>query len=572
MVRRYLLVIAVLCLSGIVFPQGQKIKWRNEAAGIWKTQIGEKEPVNLLNIAGIQPKLKALSNLPSVSFPLGKEKIRYMIKDSKVFLSFPLDKGEQIYGLGLNFKTVYQRGRILRLHVDHYGGRDNGRTHAPVPFYVSSDGDGVLINSARYIDIWVGTALRNNSPNHPVPRDRNTDPKWSAQPESDGIEILIPADGAEILVFGGPTPLEAVQRYNLYCGGGCIPPKWGLGFWQRVPTLFTKDDVKKEIDDFEKYDFPLDVIGLEPGWQSKSYPCTYVWDKERFPDVDKFFDLVKEKGININLWLNPFVSPDSPIYNKLKPFYGTHTVWLGPVPDYTINEARNITIDLFEKEHLQNGVSGYKIDECDGYDSWLWPDVAEFPSGLTGEQMRQIYALQLQRMIFEMYKKENIRTYGLVRATNAGGAYFPSVIYNDYYSHKDFITALVNSSFCGLLWTPEVRHSKTAEEWLRRMQSVCFSPLAMINAWYHGTKPWSFPEVYEHVREIASLRMRLFPYIYSAFARYHFEGIPPFRAMVLEPSFYEAEKSGAYGVEEYKKTVRKDSRKGVNTHPAKNVL
>ena len=30
--------------------------------------------------------------------------------------------------------------------------------------------------------------------------------------------------------------------------------------------------------------FPLDVIGLEPGWQSKSYPCTFSWDKGRFPD------------------------------------------------------------------------------------------------------------------------------------------------------------------------------------------------------------------------------------------------------------------------------------------------
>ena len=30
-----------------------------------------------------------------------------------------LDREEQIYGLGLNFKTVQQRGRIMQLHVDH---------------------------------------------------------------------------------------------------------------------------------------------------------------------------------------------------------------------------------------------------------------------------------------------------------------------------------------------------------------------------------------------------------------------------------------------------------------------
>ncbi len=88
-----------------------------------------------------------------------------------------------------------------------------------------------------------------------------------------------------------------------------------------------------------------------------------------------------------------------------------------------------------------------------------------------------------------------------------------------------------------MLWTPEVRSSKTAEEWLRRMQSVCFSPMAMINAWADGTKPWSFPEVYEECQQVALLRMRLLPYIYSAFAKYYLEGIPPFLSLHLLPGF-----------------------------------
>ena len=113
----------------------------------------------------------------------------------------------------------------------------------------------------------------------------------------------------------------------------------------------------------------------------------------------------------------------------------------------------------------------------------------------------------------------------------------PYVIYNDYYSHEDFITALINSGYCGVLWTPEVRSSKTSEEWLRRFQSVVFSPMAMINAWSSGTKPWSFPEVSESVKEYALLRMQMMPYWYSEFAKYHFEGTPPFRGMNIEPGF-----------------------------------
>lgn len=517
-------------------PERTPVVWKDAAPGVWESSVGTPESVNLLDMAGTTPRVAALSDKGPAPFPLNTEDITAVIHDGTTYLRFPLADDEQIYGFGLNFQTVHQRGKVLRLHVDHYGNEDNGRTHAPVPFYVSSKGYGVLINSARYLDVWIGTAVRKDSPRHPKARDRTTDPLWSAQPESDGVEILIPAAGANIVVFAGPSPLDVVQRYNLFCGGGVLPPKWGLGFWQRVPTAFSESDVRKEVESFEKHDFPLEVIGLEPGWQSRAYPCTYEWDKSRFPNPDRFIQEMKNKGVRLNLWVNPYVSPEASIAKPIEPYTGSHTVWCGTVPDYTLHEARTILSDHFTKNHISPGVSGYKIDECDGYDSWLWPDVATFPSGLSGEQMRQTYPLQLQRMILDLFRRQGRRTYGLVRGSNAGASAFPFVLYSDYYSHAGFVTALVNSSFSGVLWTPEVRSSTSGEEWVRRMQSSCFSPMATINAWADGTKPWSFPDVFPAVRDVAFLRSRLLPYLYTAFAKYYSEGTPPFRAMVLEPS------------------------------------
>ena len=43
---------------------------------------------------------------------------------------------------------------------------------------------------------------------------------------------------------------------------------------------------------------------------------------------------------------------------------------------YDVAEARQ-----HAREHVGIGVSGYKIDEVDGFDVWLWPDHASFPSG-----------------------------------------------------------------------------------------------------------------------------------------------------------------------------------------------
>ena len=514
-----------------------QVNWQQVEPGVWKGVVGTPEAYSLLQVAGISPQTESLKKMPDVNFPAFGNEVVGAVSNGKTSLRIPLVKGEQLYGFGLNFQTVHQRGKILNLHVDHYGGKDNGRTHAPVPFYVSSQGYGVLVNSARYLTVYAGTGVRKDSPNAPAAQDRNTDKKWSSRPYSDAVEILIPAEGVEIYLFAGPTPMDAIRRYNLYCGGGTLPPRWGLGFTQRTQRLYTDEQVKEEVALFEEKGFPLDYIGLEPGWQSKAYPCSFEWDKGRYPDPAGFVKEMEEKGVRINLWTNPYISPASGIYKEMAPLSGSHTVWNGIVPDFTLERAQKIWTEKLKKEHLSIGVSGYKIDEVDGYDHYLWPDVATFPSGLSAEQMRQTYGLWVQKITADMYKDQNVRTFGLVRASNAGGNALPYVIYNDYYSHEDFITALINSGFSGVLWTPEVRGSKTGEEWLRRFQSVVFSPMAMINAWSSGTKPWSFPEVSESVKEYALLRMQMMPYWYSEFAKYHFEGTPPFRGMNLEPGF-----------------------------------
>lgn len=523
---------ALICIS-----VKAQITWKQVEPGVWKGVVGIPEKYSLLDVAGAKPQKEGFTRLPEVNLPALANEVYGCVQDGKVSLRFPLQQKEQIYGFGLNFRTVYQRGRILNLHVDHSnGGNDNGRTHAPVPFYVSTEGYGVLINSARYLTVYVGYGSRKDSPNAPEAKDRNRDKTWQANPYSDAVSILVPASGVEIYLFAGPTPMDVIRRYNLLCGGGTLPPRWGLGFTQRTKTNYTAEEVKKEVDEFERRGFPLDFVGLEPGWQSAAYPCTFEWDRERFPDPAGFVDDMKAKGIRVNLWTNPYVSPKSSIYKEMYPLSASHTVWAGIVPDFGSEKARKLWQSKLE-EHVNIGISGYKLDEVDGYDRYLWPDVATFPSGVSAEQMRQTYGSWVQRITTDIYKKCNQRTYGLVRASNAGCNSYPYVLYNDTYKHEHFVTALLTSGFSGVLWTPEVRNSRSAEEWLRRFQTVIFSPMAMLDAWSSGTKPWTYPEVEKQIKDCCMLRMQMMPYWYTEFARYHFDGIPPFRAINLEPGF-----------------------------------
>ena len=531
--------LVLLAASVAAEPDAVRPRWRELATGVWETTVGVPEGLTLLGAAAQTPKSDALRSLPASAFPFAADAAVARVAGGKVALRFPLAGDEEIYGLGVDFKSLRRTGAAIRLHVDHWGGVP-GRTHAPVPFYVSSRGYGVLVDSARYVDFYVGTAVRLAAPHKPPVVDRTTGGKdWSAQPRSDSVEALVPAPGVRVLVFAGPTPLDAVRRYNLWSGGGALPPKWGLGFMTRTPTGYSADDALAEVAEFRRRGIPLDMLGLEPGWHDHAYPCSFEWDKTRFPDPSGFLARLEGAHVRANLWFNPYVSPTAPLHAKLLPYAGSHLVWNGVVPDYSLPEARTIFADhLFE--HVvglnQAAVGGFKVDEVDGYDRWLWPDLAVFPSGHDAEQLRQTYGLLVQRLLVDLFRRTNRRTLGQVRGTNAGASPFPFVIYNDNYAFDEYVTAVANSSFAGVLWSPEVR-SGDAEDMLRRVQAVCFSPLALFNGWATSTKLWTHAEVAQDIRSAIQLRLRLLPYWYTAFAQYHFAGTPVVRAMPLVSGF-----------------------------------
>lgn len=522
--------------------------WEEVASGVWKVRIGEAEKeMAYTSMAARPPRLEALNALTKVPFPFGKTPIEFNQSDDRLIqVRIPVEADESIYGFGLQLDGIRKSKKVLDLNVDHWG-KGGGRTHAPVPFYISSKGYGVLFNTARFLKVHVQVGNRKDSLNNPPPVDRNPPPeepaasKWEAQPMGDAVEAHLNASGLEMIVFSGENLQDIVARYNLYCGGGAMPPLWGLGFWQRTMSDFTDVQAEAEVDAFAEHEIPLDVLGLEPGWMTRSYPCTFEWQKHRFPDPAGFAKRMTEKGIRLNLWENPYVSPEGKLHEKLYPFSGSHMVWLGLVPDYTMPEAREILCQQHAEDHLSIGISGYKIDEVDGYDRWLWPEHATFPSGTPAESMRQCYGTIMQSMLYQnLFHKNDTRTWSLVRSSNAGASGLPFVLYSDSYDHAQYITGISAASLGGILWTPEVRQAATPDEWRARIQTVCFSPLAMLNAWSSGKKPWDYEGVTGDVREAIRLRSRLLPYLYTAFADYNRFGIPPMRAMILEQGSIES--------------------------------
>jgi len=497
--------------------------------GIWKYSAGRPEGDGLLALGGcdIDVSLLREDKCPCPAAAVESEQVQNLF-----VLRFPLDPKERLYGLGLGFQAMTLNHGVRHLRVDHYGGSDNGRTHAPVPFYVSDAGYGVFVDVAENISFYMGGAVRLDAKNPPPEMNRGRDDDWKCDQDAEYVECSFPGHGADVYIIIGDTMTEVVSQFNRLLGGGCLPPKWGLGFWQRTHIRSDEEKAIREIEEADSHGIHVDVLGLEPGWQTNSYPCSQEWDRERFPDPGAFVERLLARGTRVNLWENMYISRKSSIYEAIRPYCGSHMVWGGAVPDVTTPEA----VDILSRHHEEQrfGAAGYKIDECDGYDAWLWPDHAAFPSGHSATQMRNVFGVRLQRMLDDLFRKNGKRTYGLVRASNAGAASLPFCIYNDCYDFRQFLTGLANAGFCGVLWVPEVRDAKTAEEWVRRFQLSALSPMLMFNAWASGAKPWKFPQVESIVRDTINFRRQLLPYLYHAFYMYHVEGIPPFRPLVMD--------------------------------------
>ena len=529
--------------------------WRKVHPGVWRATLGSPEHYTPVSSRMVPPQLTAFEKLPRVdSAPLSPIAGHRIPRGFLVTL--PLRPDEQVYGFGLQFLSFAQRGKKKKCRVNADPKMDTGDSNAPVPFYVTTEGIGILIDTVRYADFYFGDARPKPTEPAPSVMQANPDPNYTHNLPFDAegqVTVDVPhAAGVDVYLFAGPTMLDAVKRYNVFSGGGVVPPEWGLGFWYRPESRATAQSALALARNFRDNKIPCDVIGLEAGWQTHAYSCTFVWDKDRFPDPAGFVHAAQQMNYKINLWEHAFTHPASPLFTAIEPHSGNFGVWGGLVPDFAGEPAREAFGDYHGKNLIDMGVSGFKLDECDNSDytgGWSFPECSSFPSGIDGEQMHSVFGLRYQMTLWEQFRKRQKPTYNLVRSSGALATPYPFVLYSDLYVHREFIRALANSGFCGLLWCPEVRDAVSEEDLIRRLQSVVFSPLAMVNGWYIKNPPWmqlnrrlnnqgqpldDWQALQARCREIIEWRMRLVPYLIAAFEQYAADGTPPFRALVLD--------------------------------------
>ena len=198
------------------------------------------------------------------------------------FGSFELRPGERIFGLGEDFGPLAKNGTAHHLWMQEAFSNGSPAVYKPVPFWWSTAGYGVLVNTTNPVRIDVGAA--------------------------DHTAISVVVEGAEqldLVVINGDSPADIMATYHRLTGSPRVPPAWTFGVWMGRISYRTQDEVEQVADDMDAHDIPCDVLHVDTHWFSEDWNCDYRFDPERFPDPAGMVARLRERGVRVSLWQWP---------------------------------------------------------------------------------------------------------------------------------------------------------------------------------------------------------------------------------------------------------------------------
>lgn len=437
---------------------------------------------------------------------------------------------EHIFGLGERFTEFDKRGQEVRMwNKDTLGCRDEN-AYKNIPFYLSSRGYGLFVNSVSPVEFQVGTE------------------------STASVCVHVKEESLEYYLIAGENPKEIVQTFTNLTGPAQMPPKWSFGLWYSVGFKGTDEaSVLEDAEEFRRKQIPCDVFHFDCYWLRDDMWCDFVWDDSRFPHRMEMLRRLKEMNYRICLWMNPYVTVKTGMYaeGKTKGYFAKDQkgepyladLWHGLLPLCAILDVTNEEAVRWFEEKLEGilaeGVDVLKTDFGEDI-----PEDCLFSNGKTGAQMRNIYSGLYNRIVYDTVKR--VRGEGLVwaRSGGAGMQRYPVCWSGDPRSCWEGMAGVLRAGLSlGVSGVPFWSHDMggfygevSDEVYVRWCQFGLFSSHSRL----HGTtarQPWAFSEEAEKiVTDFVRLRYRLMPYILEMARECADKGEPLVRPLFLEDS------------------------------------
>src|SRR4051794_23865482 len=439
-----------------------------------------------------------------------------------------LGVGETVYGLGERFGPFVKNGQTVDIwNAD--GGTASEQAYKNVPFYLSNAGYGVFVDHPEHVSFEVGSEVVSRS------------------------QFSVEGQSLSYLVVDGPTPKDVLRRYTALTGRPARVPAWSFGLWLSTSftTSYDEATVTSFVDGMAERGLPLSVFHFDCFWMRQFHWCDFVWDPATFPDPEGMLRRLKDKGLRICVWINPYIAQRSYLFEE-----GRQKGYLVRRPDgsvwqWDLWQAGMGLVDFANPEAarwfsdklqtlLDMGVDCFKTDFGERV-----PTDVQWHDGSDPQKMHNYYAQVYNRTVFQLLEAERGRGEAVLfaRSATAGGQQFPVHWGGDC---ESTFPAMAESLRGGLslsasgfgYWSHDIGGFEGTPDADVFKRWVAFGLLSS-HSRLHGSGsyrvPWAFDEeAVDVLRRFTRLKMTLMPYLAAVADEAHTQGVPMMRPMLLE--------------------------------------
>ncbi len=402
------------------------------------------------------------------------------------------------------------------------GGTATEQAYKNVPFYLTDAGYGVFVDHPGRVSFEVASEA--------VSR----------------VQFSAETQQLTYYVIYGPTPKDILRTYTRLTGRPALPPAWSFGLWLSTSftTSYDEATVTSFIDGMRERELPLSVFHFDCFWMREFNWCDFQRDPRVFPDPEGMLTRLKDKGLHICVWINPYIAQRSPLFAE------------GKALGHLLEEARRKRVWQWDRGSrawrwstsparppatgtprklealLDQGVDCFKTD----FGERVPVDVA-YADGADPERMHNYYSYLYNRTVFER------------RGASTGARRRPS-------SSRARRPPAASSSRCTGAATARRRTRRWRSRCAAGSASACrasgsgattsaasrgtptpalfkrWIAFGLLHSRLHGSSsyrvPWLFDEeaVDARLRLFTRLKLGLMPYLYEVARAAHAEGVP----------------------------------------------
>ena len=451
--------------------------------------------------------------------------------EQAAFEAVTLGEDEEIYGLGERFDGVARKGRGVDFYNKDAIGTTSPRTYVNVPFYLSTKGYGLFLNSSARTEWEVGTR------------------------DAAALQFAVYDGQMDYFVMLGDQPGEILRQYCRLTGFAKLPPLWSFGLWMSRNSYTSWEMTEEIASQLREHDIPCDVLHLDTAWFSSDWNCDLRFSQERFPEPEKHLRALRNKGFHISLWQYNFIPPRADNLNYPVAAQRGYLARDGQGNPYRLPESYvgswvdDAIVDFSNPEArawygaqirglMELGAAAIKTDFGEGI-----PEDAVY-AGIEGRYFHNLYPLAYNYTVWQATKEATGEDIVWARSGTAGSQRYPLHWGGDSQCTFEALAGTLRAALSiGLSGIPFFSHDiggfiglPTPELYVRWAQFGLFSSHARCHGAGDNTyrEPWRFgPEAERIFRKYAKLRYALMPYFYDQARRCTQTGLPMIRALYL---------------------------------------